>query len=537
MLNNPFEIANRRFTGLESAAIRIIKIKFSPIRIVMDSVTSVFKTLDFSDEYQSKLGLSLWKLRCSLLFGLAPYSHEDLGLLSKGEDIVSLAERLPGSRDSALLMMDRLVELVGQEENPKLEWIVNQNWAAVDPVAIFTSMATRRSFGADLIQRQPENQTSQFDVITTPGQIGVDAYNTLVIPGTCQYLSPSLFMRIFRLGLYSRVHVLLYEGEFFRPKHRLVIPESVLLPGNSKGIGLQITEDEVIDNSAEADKTDDVLFSEYLFSSPCDTSLNESHGVQSRYILCDDGTGFHVAEKERIRVCREGEVDKLTNVFPAQLMEGDFVILESGNRKDLLVRHSNNQEFRERLDATMTWREPLQRLLLTRSLGEVASMIDETGYIQEMSSEQKMYKKTVDFNFKAAAKDLIEDERRNRNLRSTLSNWAEDRVYGPKDLQHMMALTNVLNDQGLLNIECSSEDAARTWFGELEKLRGDQRAAGRIVTTEISSQLEGILNSLTSLSDGYKVELENGLIASFHQLAMISDKVSIVSESLLKRPI
>jgi hypothetical protein len=130
-----------------------------------------------------------------------------------------------------------------------------------------------------------------------------------------------------------------------------------------------------------------------------------------------------------------------------------------------------------------------------------------------------------------------ESRRAIRNLKSTISNWAEERVHGPGDEQHMLALVQVLLDEGRLHLDHSPEEATRQWFNDLEKLRAGQRAAGINVRKEIDELLEDSLGELASLTDGQEVKLENGMVVALHQLAMIGGQVNRVPESSLGKPI
>jgi hypothetical protein len=531
MSQNPFSIANRRFTNLGAATVQVIRFRFTPVRQFLDSVTSVFRTIDFADEYQAELGKNLWRLRCSVLFGLAPYDHEELELLTQGEQISGMTDRLPGSRESTNQMLDRLLVLLDQTDNPKLEWVARQDWGSDNPAAIFALMAMRKSFGSDLIAQLPGNPANPPQIISSLEQIGTGEYSTLVIPGTCQYLSQSLFMKLFHLGEYGKIHVFLYEGEAFRPKNRLILPESTLFPGRSEGKGIHIERSDVVDSTEDVDK----FISDALFSYSGGTVVDEGRGDLSRFLLCEDGKGLHVAENEHIRVWRPNESDRLIQVYPAQLVEGDLVILEKGDRSELLDQTGDRNEFEAGLDATRAWKQPLQALLLSRSLVEVATLMRETGHIPERAADIEASHNSDTSDFESLINGAGDSSRACRNLQSTISNWAEERVYGPGDAQHMRALVQVLVDSGVLYVDSSPEEAAEQWFRDLERLRADRRAAGMHVRDEIDNLLEHTLGQLDSPMDGLVIKLDNGMVIALHQLAMIGDRVSRVPESLLNK--
>jgi hypothetical protein len=127
----------------------------------------------------------------------------------------------------------------------------------------------------------------------------------------------------------------------------------------------------------------------------------------------------------------------------------------------------------------------------------------------------------------------IKSDRAIRNLQSSIFNWAEGRVHGPGDAKLMLALVLVLVHSRLLHLDRSPEDAAGRWFRDLERLRAGRRVAGLHVRYEIDHLLEDRLGGLALAEDGLEVELDNGMVVSLHQLAMISNQVSRVSESSL----
>ena len=281
----------------------------------------------------------------------------------------------------------------------------------------------------------------------------------------------------------------------------------------------------------------DRLISEGLFGPPGRVITDDGRGIPSRFVLCDDGKGFQVAENKRIRVWRARGSERLMSVFPAQLLEGDFVIIEKSDRGELLDQSENRQEFEAALEATRAWRGPLQALLLSRSLEEVAFLMSGTGHISELTASMAALQNAGVSDLNSFNQGRGETSRAIRNLKSTISNWAEERVHGPGDEQHMLALVQVLLDEGRLHLDRAPEEATRQWFKDLEKLRAGQRAAGIHVRKEIDELLEDSLGELASLTDGQEVKLENGIVVSLHQLAMIGDQVSRVPESSLGKPI
>jgi hypothetical protein len=537
MPNNPFETADRRFTNLESAAIHIVRLHCEPVRQFLESVKSVYRTIDFSDEYQAQLGRLLWRFRCSVLFGLAPYDHEELRLVGQGEEISDMAERLPGSSESVALMKQRLSVLLEQKENPKLEWILKQAWSEYEPAAIFALMAMRKSFGTDLVARYSANQNNDLGMITSLEHLGSEKYSTLVMPGTLQYLSHSLFMKLFHRGEFRRFHILLYEGESLSLKSRMQLPDSSLFPGLSEGAVLSIEKTDDSDLYKDHINDEDLPIPAQIFGTSGEMIKGRSDGCLSRFLLCADGSGFYVAESERIRVWRPDAPEKLAFVYPVQLLEGDFVILEKGQRRDLLDHSDSNTQFLAALDATGVWRKPLVAMLLSSSSEEIADRMIATGQLYERSSGLT-FANAVELSGEVSiGKSEFHSGNAARNLGTNISKWAEGQVYGPGDLHHLLALVQVLMESGCLQIESSPEYAARQWYKDLETLRAGRRTAGLNLSDQIEHLLEDSLGAQAEPNDGIELLLDNGMLVSVHQLAMISDQVSAVPESFLRKPV
>lgn len=536
MPNNPFTTVDRIFSNQESSTVHVVRLRCEPVRQFLESIKSVYRTIDFADEYQAQLGKLLWRLRCTVLFALAPYDHEELRLAVLGEEISDMAERLPGTRESVALLKHVMSALLEQKENPKLKWVLKQNWSKDMSAAIFALMAMRKSFGTDLVEWYSENHNSDLGMITSLEHLGSEQYSTLVMPGTLQYLSQGLFMKIFHRGEFKKIYILLYEGEFLSLKSRMHLPHSSLFLGLSEGADLSIEKKGDFNLIQDYINDENLPTQEQIFGFSGKMINSHSDGCSSRFLLCEDGSGFYVAESDRLRVWRPDAQDTLAFVYPAQLLEGDFVVLEKGRRRNLLDHSGCNEEFSAELNATGAWREPLRAMLLSSSLEKIANRMIETGHLYESSIGLDLANAVQLSGDVPIGKSELDSGNVVRNLKANISKWAEGQVYGPGDLHHLLALVQVMVECGYLQIEGSSEEAARQWFKDLEKLRAGRRVAGMNLSDQIDYLLADTLRTHVP-KDGLELLLDNGMLISVHQLAMISAQVSAVSESLLTKPV
>ncbi len=537
MSNNYFFSVDLRFSKQQSGVINVVRLHCEPVRSVLEAVKSVYRTIDFADEYQAQLGRVLWKLRCTVLFGLAPFDHEGLQLEALGDEISDLASRLPGSRAAVSVLVERLSALRQQKTNPKLEWIMQHDWSEDSPAALFTLMAMKQSFGSSLIRYHSGNENNKLGTIGSLEQLGSGEYFCLVLPGTLQYLSHGLFVKLFHRGEFRRCHVLLYEGEPLSLKRRLQLPRSSLFPNLADSNDLVIEKTDAPDQvySPKDDRGDPGLAQIFgRFGAP---TGDQSDEWPARFVLCDNGMGFYLSENKRVRIWRPNELEKLAFLYPIQLQEGDLVILEEGSRQAVLDHGNTDQNFSRGLDATSVWREPLRSMLLSRSSEEIANLMIASGHLDEYRTESSNSRA----DGRLGGVDIVETESGLgnvvRNLQTNIGKWADGQVYGPGDVNHLWALVQILVESGNLEITNSPEHVARQWFHDLEKLRAGRRAAGMSLSGQIDRLLEKSLEAHSGVNDIRELLLDNGVRVSIHQLAMISDQVSSVRESLLNKPI
>lgn len=509
MKKNAFELADRRFKNADQAGIHVTYLGHDIVRLCLDTIRQTFRTLDYSDDYQSRLGLGLFRIRCSILFGLALYSHDELQLLEQGHELMAMAEPLPGSR-GMIARLNQQLEQLQDVPNPKLEWILQQDWEEAS-AAIFTPMAMGKSFGSHLIAEQ---KSHNLGVIHSVSELGCGKYSTLVLPGTMRYLSYALSMKLLHRGEFSKVHVLLYEGEFLDLKSRYALPGSPLFPGLSSKGDIRI---EYSQNSLQTD-------AERQLPAHADFGEPDIRGGDpfARLLLFEDGSELHVLENECVHVWRSGSTDDLVRIYPAQLMEGDYLVLEKGQRHDLLHPSDEDSGFRLALDTTDVWRKPLNAMLLNHTPRDVASLMMETANL---------------YRGNPSASEVDTASAGLRNLQSNVTKWADGEVFGPGDISHMRALVSILVNSGLLDINGSIDDAAEAWFATLQNIRADRRAAGVNLSRQRDELLKALLSKRTEIEPVEELVLGNSMVISLHKLAMVGDAVQVVPDAFRKEPV
>ncbi|MGM8936104.1 hypothetical protein ACS8E9_14700 [Pseudomonas neustonica] len=509
MKTNPFELADRRFKNTDQTCIHVTYLGHDSVRQCLDTIKQTFRTLDYSDDYQSRLAFRLFRIRCSILFGLAQYSHDELQLLEQGRDLIAMADVLPGSRDMIARLNQQLKQLL-DTPNTKLEWILRQDWEEAS-AAVFTPMAMGKTFGSQLIAEQ---KSQNLCVIHSVSELGDGKYSTLLVPGTMRYLSYALSMKLLHRGEFAKVHVLLYEGEFLDLKSRYSLPGSPLFPGLSSRSDIRI------EYSLPPLQTD----AERLLPADTDFGELEMRGGDpfARLLFFEDGSELHVRENECVHVWRSGSTDGLISVYPSQLMEGDYFVLEKGQRHDLLHPSDEDSGFRLELDATEVWRKPLNAMLLNHTPREIAFLMMETAYLDRGNP---------------SASEVDTESAGLRNLQSNVTKWADGEVFGPGDISHMRALVNILVSSGVLEVHGSIDDAAETWFSALQNIRAGRRAAGLNLSRQRDELLKALLSKRTEIETVEELVLGNGMVISLHKLAIVGDPVQVVPDAFRKEPV
>ncbi len=508
MKKNAFELTDRRFSNADLAEIHVTYLGNDIVRLSLDTVKQAFRTLDYSDDYQSRLGLGLFRIRCSILFGLALYSHDELRLLEQGQELMAMAESLPGSRDMFARLIEHLKQLL-DAPNPKLEWVLQQDWEETSAV-VFTPMAMGKSFGSHLIAEQNSHHLS---VIHSLNELGSGKYSTLILPGTMRYLSYALSMKLLHRGEFAKIHVLLYEGEFLDLKSRYELPSSPLFPELSfRGETILYYSKTAIQSGAEPLPTVEMNSGK--------AKIRDGNPF-ARLILFENGCELHVFENECVHVWRPDNTDGLIKVYPAQLMEGDYLVFEKGQRHDLFHLSDEDLGFRLELDNTEGWRKPLNAMLLNHTPREVASLMMETANLNRGNS---------------SAPEVNAETAGLRNLQNNVTKWADGQVFGPGDISTMRALVSILVISGFLEIDGSIDGAADAWFATLQNIRAGRRAAGVNLSSQRDELLKELLGKRAELEGAEELILSNGMLISLHKLAMVGDPVWVVPDAFRKEP-
>lgn len=505
--SSPFSLAHERFMTADDVRVRIFKVKAPEVEKVIRATAAFFQLLDFSDSYQKEIGYDVWKLRCTLLYGLARFDHPALEMVRISDEVIRKCASLPACKEAIQELRSTLERLVLNPENPKIEKVVKILDNANNEIAIFAMMAMRKSFGSHLISEALEEAGLAAEVLTSIDEARCATSRSLIVPGTCKYLSPRAFSELFRLGRFSQIAVLLYTGERFHEKSRVALPACGMLGRNVGKPDYEVEEVASPIDETEGENEADQQISEALFEAGGALHDSDGSGVRSRYVVGDDGKGFFVPEEEKLRVLRKGSGLALAFARPVELVEGDFAILQRGDNESLLDADDDEGTFPAELDATHVWRLPLQALLQTLSPAEVGHLMVETGLISSAPGGQ------------------------------SITNWADGETYGPGSSETMLALVKVLAGEGKLETILGTEESARHWFSDLTRIRSGRQQGGMRIRREIDALLEEAVSRLSDVADGTELKLPNGVRMDIRLIALVGDRIRKVPQHALCKPV
>ncbi len=505
--SSPFSLAHKRFITAGNVRVRIFKVKAPEVDKVIRATAAFFRVLDFFDPYQKEIGYDVWKLRCTLLYGLARFDHPALEMLRISDEVIRKCASLPACKEVIQQLRATLERLMLKPENPKIEKVIKILDNANEEIAIFAMMAMRKSFGSHLISEALDEAGLAKEVLTSIEEARSATSRSLIVPGTCKYLSPRAFSELFRLGRFSEIAVLLYADERFHEKARVALPACGTLSRNVGKRDYNVEEVASPTDETEGENEADQQISEALFEAGGVLHDSDGSGVRSRYVVADDGKGFFVPERENLRVLRKGSGLALAFARPVELVEGDFAILQRGDNEALLDADDDAGTFPADLDATHVWRLPLQALLQTMSPAEVGHLMVETGLISSAPGGQ------------------------------SITSWADGDTYGPGSPETMLALVKVLVGESRLETIQGAEESARLWFSDLTRIRSGRQQGGMRIRREIDALLEDAVSGLSDVADGTELKLPNGVRMDIRLIAIVGDRIRKVPQHALYKPV
>lgn len=508
--NSLFGQTNQRFRNAAALRVREVPVSSPLVAEIARLTRQIMVCLDRTDSFQGEIGRRVWNLRTRIFFTLLSFDHPKVGLCEILDEVAADATTIPALENLFRDLVQAGYALLEHPANPKLirtRALLESEMHVLrgSPTGIIASMALGRTFG------WPERPDGMPDlpgdpvIIDSRKMLASTAFDRVIVPGTCHYLSHQMFIDLFYQGRAAEISILLYPGEYFTLRKRPLLPDSPILRGRLSSTRVICSRDS-ISNLADGEADAEGGNEESVWEIAHDGHRAQLPGCHAaRYVLFCDARGLFVPEGAHLLVWKNGntaEESQLESVPVVRLTEGDCLVLRPSGTRYLLDLESAEEGFGQKLEEACNWRPALERLLLTRSPEDIA---------EEMRA--------------AGANGL--------SLSQSLRNWTDGSVYGPGHRSELEALIQILMKHGKLATPADMNEYVTIHWNGLQELRGIRQRAAHSVRREICSQLSNALSLLPDLPAGGLVGLENGLRVQLCQVAAVDDRMAWVPPSRL----
>lgn len=506
MAASVFQNTVRRFNNIADTSVRETVVASPLVGALLAACKTILRKIDRDTPDSADLTRRLWRLRTSVLFGVTAFDDPAMALSEQFDAIRSHAVRVPDLVTELESLEHGVTGLMRAPENSKRTWLINHLGSPADAgdpgsreVAVFSAMTGGRSDSSSLRSILPD----QVAVIESRSQLPDHVFDSIIVLGTCQYLSSRTYTELFHTGCARRMEVLCYPGEHFVLRERASLPECQLAKGRLNMRRIAVSR-QVAEDHGESDADSELAVK--LWDVVHDGERSEKPGhVCARYILLGNDRGFFVpADGYSALVWREERIGQ-PSLFAAgseELVEDDLLVMQPGDTGRMLDLLSSRAGFERKLEESCDWRPALERFLLTGTPEELAADMHGEG-----------------------AQGLA--------LAQSIRQWAEGSVYGPGHRNELRALLSVLLTRGYLESPVDLEAFVDAHWEGLQEARGIRHRAGVLVRRELSTQALDALGQQEHLLDGQQMNLASGLVLQVHRVVAVDDRVSWVLPSQL----
>lgn len=511
MSESIIQITGLRYRNSSSMSVREVNINSAHIARVLHSSKLIFARFDRESNDQTWLIRIFWQLRTQILFSLLPFDSQQNSIQEKLELFISEARNVPSLADYLNDFSEAVYNLFKNPKNPKAQWIIQNEHIGTQRqnhlrIGLFTAMTRGSSFTNACCYSPDNNLPENTRIICNRKQLLEGYYDKIVLLGTCQYLSSKMLTEIFYMGRTEAIDILLYPGERFNLKDRLIPPDSSIFRGRTSVRPIRITRLEV--PSSDDDTDDDAELDRAFWDMSHDGERSAVLGyVEARYVLLNDGRGvFARVGTRNLYICRD-EFDyksrQVVRLSIDNVMEGDWLVILPQNIELMLDQFSSAQGFNELLENSNDWKLALERFMLTATPQDFARLMQLEGA-------------------------------RGLTLQNSIRNWIDGSVYGPAQRNEFQILITILVKRGLLECQTNLNDYIDSAWRSLQSYRESRHRAGTHIRLEISELIEKALNNLSELSI-QPLKLNNDLVVQLVQVVAVDERISWVAPSRLMK--
>jgi hypothetical protein len=508
-----FQATEIRFRNAATLKVRVIPVSCDAVESVLQLSRALFSLLDYGDPYQAALGWKIWEFRVTVLFTLFPFDNLEIGLRERLAEIVRSTEEVPGIATVAKQFEQAALILLDQPENPKHRLIISDSCISTDSLqfdqtGFVAMMAMGRTFGFPKTADGHLVAPRTIQVIESRKNLISSIFDAIIIPGSCHYLSTSLFIEIFHEGRARTIDVLTYPSEYFYLRQCVSLPESSIFRGRLVSRPITCTVRSSNGSCTSNFQDPDASMKSAFWQITHGAGKSQGNGlVSARYVLCEDSRGFFISPKSKLLVWHLSKSNadfQLGNIPVERIGEGDLLVTLQADTGYLVDLESAEAGFERMMDEVSEWRPALERLLLVSSPDEIAQAMLASG---------------------ASGASLAQ----------SIRNWADGTVYGPGNQKELRILLALLIDRGkLVSPNDFDQFVADHWKG-LKEIRAIRSRAGADVRKEIHRQLLHALEGIEQPEMCRDFYLENGFRVQLGAVAAVDEQISWVPAASLMR--
>lgn len=499
-----------KFRNAAMARVRQVRVESPYVGAVLRVCGQVFQLLDHSDNHQASISRKLWEFRATIMFTLLPFDSLELGLHARLKAITSDTDQIPEMVNAVNNLVKSVQTLLDHPDNPKYQRIKTMPDYMIDTAAqkktgFLSMMAMGRTFGWPATDSGCLDAAGAIRVIDSRKALASMVLDRIIIPGTCHYLSNTLFTNLFYQGCVGTADIFLYPGERFSLQHRLSPPESPVFRGRLTATRIACIKEffTVVDESTGNDDDD---MKKRFWQLTHDGQKTPLPGYKpARYVLFKNAHGLFVPKGAGVLVWRGGnsaEDGELESMPVDRLAEGDWLVMQPSDTGYLLDLESAGEGFDHKMEETCDWRPALDALRLT---------INDEQITTEMLA--------------VGAHGL--------SLEQSVRNWADGSVYGPGCQRELRALLLVLIRHGKIAVHGDIDQYVTNHWKGLQELRAIRHRAGHNVRRDIHRQLSNLIGKLVNLDESQSILLEGGACVQLCQVVALDDQTSWVPASRL----
>lgn len=490
---------DQRFRNCREPVIKSVSVGSEPIIEFLQATREFFDKFERGSPDQGEMIRKLWWLRTTVLFTNRPFDDNVIMLHEQFDSFSKDANRFPDLAEGLNNLEIAIESLLHSPRNPKGEWLdvysrsINGSKNCLTATGFLSAMVWR--------SRRKEvfdGLSNRFIMIDSPMSLRSSPLETIILPGSCHYLSTRMFEEIFHMGHATEIVALLYPGERCSSRKRLSLPPCLLFKNRSNHEPTAFSLKNDLPSHPIGDT--DQLAKDLIWDVAHGGERSPNPGlVEVRYLLLEDERGFFVRSGlNSVLIYRKSSRNEpiLIAASVDDISEGDWLIVKSDATDRLTELFSSRAGFDRIYADACDWKPALERYLLENSPEDLAEIMRAKG-----------------------ADGLA--------LASSIRNWVEGNTYGPGHHKNLEILLAVLIETNCLDQPENFEAFVSKHWDDLRKLRGIGHHAEAAAHAHLIERIRSAIkeSDWTPGNDGHMdLHIGSGIDVRLLRIAAIDDR-------------